>query len=136
MKIKSVLAGTMLLAATLAQAHTHLESSVPVDKGKVAAPVAIELHFSEAARVTALTLQQGTSAARPLTPLPAKTTQHVSVPVANLTAGDYTVNWRVAGEDGHVVSGKFSFTVDPSAPAATARPSPEKKPAGSPEHQH
>jgi methionine-rich copper-binding protein CopC len=135
MIIKAVLTGSMLLAATLAQAHTNLESSVPADNSKLAAPAAIELHFSEAARVTALTLQQGTAAAKPLKPLPAKAAQHVSVPVTGLTAGEYTVNWRVAGEDGHVMSGKFSFTVDVSAPAA-AKPSIGKKPAGSSEHQH
>ncbi|MEP7312904.1 MAG: copper resistance protein CopC [Pseudomonadota bacterium] len=109
-----------ILFATAALAHTHLQSSLPADKSKVAAPQAIELHFSEAARVTSLTLQQGTAAAKRLT-VPAKEAKDVSVPVSGLTAGDYKVTWRVAGEDGHVMSGSFGFTVDPAAPAASAK---------------
>jgi copper resistance protein C len=111
MKIKAFVVGSMLLATTVAQAHTHLESSVPADKSKVAAPTEIVLNFNEAARVTAMTLQQGTSPAKAL-PLPAKAAQHVVVPVTGLAAGEYTVTWRVAGEDGHIMSGKFAFTVE------------------------
>ncbi len=122
MKIKAIVVGSMLLAASVAQAHTHLQSSVPADKSKVAAPKEIVLHFNEAARVTALTLQRGTSPAKALTPLPTKATQHAAVPVKGLAAGEYTVNWRVAGEDGHVMSGKFAFTVDPAAAPAAAKP--------------
>lgn len=119
MKLRNFTIGLLLtgIAAT-AQAHTHLESSLPSDKSKVKAPANVELHFSEAARVTAMSLQKGTEAAVALKPLPAKAMQHVSVPVPALSAGDYIVNWRVVGDDGHVMSGKFGFTVDPSAPEA------------------
>lgn len=111
-----IMMGSMLLAATTAQAHTHLHSSVPANQSRVAPPAAIELHFSEAARVTSLTLQQAGAAPRNLAPLPAVAAKVVSVPVSGMTAGSYTVTWRVAGEDGHVMSGKFQFTVDPAAP--------------------
>ncbi|MEO8315321.1 MAG: copper resistance protein CopC [Pseudomonadota bacterium] len=111
--------GTVLFATT-ALAHTHLESSVPKDKSKVAAPQMIELHFSEAARVTSLTLKQGTAAAKKLA-VPTKQAKDVSVPVSGLTKGDYKVTWRVAGEDGHVMSGSFGFAVDPAAPAAATK---------------
>jgi methionine-rich copper-binding protein CopC len=114
---RTMVALGFLLATVAAQAHTKLESSVPADKSKVATPQSIELHFSGAARLTALTLQQGTAPARNLGPLPAKATKDMSVPVSGLSAGDYKVSWRVAGEDGHVMSGTFSFTVDPAAPA-------------------
>jgi hypothetical protein len=89
----------------------------------VKSPAAIELHFSEAAKLTALTLQKGKEAEQPIKPLPAKAAADVSVPVPALAAGDYVVSWRVAGDDGHVMSGKFGFTVDPAAPAAAAKPS-------------
>jgi copper resistance protein C len=137
MKIKSIAIGSMLLVASAAQAHTHLESSIPADKSKVAAPVEIVLHFSEAAHVTAMTLQQGTSPAKALTPLPTKASQHVAVPVKGLVAGEYTVNWRVAGEDGHVMSGKFAFTVDPAAaPAKPAMQMPMHDHDATSEHKH
>jgi copper resistance protein C len=122
--------GSALLMAGAAQAHTHLQSSVPADKSKIAAPTAIELHFSEAARLTSLSLRQGTAAAKNLAPLPTRAAKDVSVPVTGLTAGDYTVNWRVAGEDGHVMSGSFAFTVDPAAPAASKQGTPAQG------HQH
>jgi methionine-rich copper-binding protein CopC len=121
-----------MLLATVASAHTHLESSVPADKSRVGAPSAIELRFSETTRVTSLTLQHGTAAARSLA-VSAKPGNHVSVPVSGLTPGDYKVNWRVAGEDGHVVSGSFVFTVDPAAAAPGAS---DEKAAPAAEHQH
>lgn len=120
MKHARITIASLLLAANAAQAHTHLESSIPSNGSKVAAPTAIELRFSGAARVTALTLQQTGVAAKALAPLPATATKVVSVPVSGLAAGSYTVTWRVAGEDGHVMSGTFQFTVDPAAPAAAA----------------
>ena len=113
----------MTAAAGTAQAHTHLEGSVPADKTRVRAPAAIELHFSEAAKLTALTLQKGKDAEQPIKPLPTKAAANLSVPIPALTPGDYVVSWRVAGDDGHVMSGKFGFTVDPAAPATAAKPS-------------
>lgn len=125
------LALSLLLAtAATAQAHTHLESSAPADRSRVAAPAAIELQFSEAAKLTALSLQKGKEAAKPLQPLPADAAKKLSVPTPGLTAGDYVVNWRVVSNDGHVMSGKFAFTVDPAAPAA------KPAPAGASEHHH
>jgi copper resistance protein C len=131
MKRKLTFLAAMLLAAGTAQAHTHLRSSVPADKSKVAAPQALELHFSESARVTALTLQQGSAAPVNLT-VPTAAGKDVKVPVKTLAAGDYKVNWRVAGEDGHLMSGSFGFTVDPAA-LAVASPSDEGK---MPMHDH
>jgi methionine-rich copper-binding protein CopC len=112
----------MTAAVATAQAHTHLEGSVPADKSRVKAPAAIELHFSEAAKLTALKLQKGKEAEQPIKALPAKAAANVSVPVPALSEGDYVVSWRVVGDDGHVMSGKFAFTVDPSAPAAATKP--------------
>ena len=125
----------LMILATPAWAHAHLESSLPADKARVSAPSAIELRFSEAVRVTSLTLQQGTTAARKLA-APASTSNHVSVPVTGLTAGDYKVNWRASSADGHLVSGTFAFTVDPAAPAADAPGTKVATPSADPQHQH
>lgn len=124
-----------LLLATAAAAHTHLQSTVPADKSRVPAAPAIELHFSEAARLTSLTLQHGKGEARPLA-VPAKAASSVSVPVPALAPGSYTVSWRVAGADGHVVSGAFAFTIDPAANPAPANEGKPATPATGHQHQH
>lgn len=112
---------SLIGAATVAHAHAHLLSSTPVDKSRVAAPAAVELKFSAAVRLTALTLQRGKESAKPLAPLPDKAGTSLSVPLPKLEAGDYVVEWRVASVDGHIMSGKVGFTVDPAAkPAAPA----------------
>lgn len=116
---------SLLLATTLAHAHAHLASSKPADKSRVAAPAAVELEFSEAVRVTALTLQQGSNAAKPLSPVPAKAATTVSVPLPKLDAGHYVVAWRVTSHDGHIMSGSISFNVDPAANKADAGSPPQ-----------
>ncbi len=130
MKLRHSIFLAALVVSTAAFPHTALVGSLPTDKSRVRAPAAIELHFSEAARVTALTMQKGKDAAVDIKPLPAKAAKDVSVPAPALTAGDYVVNWRAASDDGHVVSGKFGFTVDPAAPA-------QQKPAAvADQHKH
>lgn len=39
-------------------------------------------------------------------------TEHLMLAVPALQPDDYTVDWRAAGPDGHVMSGSFSFTVE------------------------
>ena len=112
---------SLLGATAVAHAHAHLVESAPADKSRVAAPAAVELKFNEAVRLTALTLQHGKDAAKPLAPLPGKASATLTMPLPKLTAGDYVIAWRVAGDDGHIMSGKLAFTVDPAA--ADTRPS-------------
>ena len=113
----ALLAAGVLGAAT-AQAHVHVVSSVPADKSRIKAAAVIELHLSEAARLTALTLKRGEDAPTPLKPLPAKAAADISVPVPALAAGKYVASWRLVGDDGHVMAGTFAFTVDPAAPGS------------------
>jgi len=121
--IRRMLIVLSLLGATaVAHAHAHLVESAPADKSRVAAPAAVELKFNEAVKLTALTLQHGKEAAKPLAPLPAKDSATLKVPLPTLAAGDYVVAWRVAGDDGHIMSGTLAFTVDPAA-ATAAKPS-------------
>ncbi len=90
MKLLSSMAAlaAMLCGAVAAQAHVHLVSSAPADKSRVQAPAAIELHLSEAARLTALTLRKGEDAAVPVKPLPTKAAAHISVPLPGTGYGD------------------------------------------------
>lgn len=127
-----LIAAATMLWASAAMAHTHLHSSAPADKSKVAAPKAIVLHFSDAARLTALTLQQGNSAPKSLN-VPTKAAKEVSVPASDLAPGEYKVSWRAASEDGHVVSGNFTFTVVPAGTPAATPATPAQDHA---QHQH
>jgi methionine-rich copper-binding protein CopC len=68
------------------------------------------LSFSEAARLTALTLQREGAEARKLAP-PATAAARFTIPVPDLVSGSYTLTWRAVGSDGHVTSGAVHFKV-------------------------
>jgi len=105
--------GPALLVALspLAQAHTHLRGAVPADNSTVKPPESIALSFSEAARLTALSIQKDGGEEQKLTALPSAAASHVMVPAPKLAPGQYTLNYRVVGNDNHVTSGKIHFTV-------------------------
>ena len=125
-----VLASAALLAfSTLANAHAHLKEAQPAEGSVMkAAPANIVLKFSEAARLTALTVQKEGEAEQKLAPLPSAPAAEVSVPAPKLAPGKYVLNWRVVSDDNHIMSGKLHFTVDPNA-----TPSAGKAPA---DHDH
>ena len=128
----SILAASLLAFATLAQAHTHLRGAEPANGSVIkTAPANIVLKFSEAARLTALTIQKDGGAEQKLEPLPTAAAAEVSIPAPKLAPGKYVVNWRVVSGDNHIMSGKLNFTVDPSA-----TPSAGKTAAGSDDHKH
>ena len=111
----SVSAQLLLVAA--AHAHAHLTAALPADGSAGKAPEQIVLTFSEAARITALTLQRQGEEPRKLTPLPVERAARITVPLPQLSPGSYTLSWRVVGEDGHVVPGALHFTVlEPGEP--------------------
>jgi methionine-rich copper-binding protein CopC len=113
MKMSKVLVSAVLVSVVMvAQAHTHLKESAPAEGSTVnAAPERITLTFSEAARLTALTIQKDGGDVQKLTPLPTESAAKVSVPAPKLAPGKYTVNWRVVSADNHIMSGKLHFTV-------------------------
>ncbi|HEV3182602.1 MAG TPA: copper resistance CopC family protein [Steroidobacteraceae bacterium] len=99
-----------LLVAT-AHAHAHLTAAVPAEGSAGKAPEHVVLTFSEAARITAMTLQREGEEARKLSPLPTEMAARITVPLPKLLPGKYTLSWRVVGDDGHVVPGALHFTV-------------------------
>ena len=131
MKMLTGLAAIAALASSAAYAHTHLTSSVPA-QGSIlaAAPAHIELKFSEATRLTALTLQKKEVAEQKLSPLPTSAVSEIKIPAPKLAAGKYTLQWRAVGDDDHVMTGAVQFTVDPNA-VPSAGETPQKH-----EHAH
>ena len=125
------LAAALLGASALTQAHTHLKEAQPAEGSVLNAPPPnIVLKFSEAARLTALTLQKDGGAEEKLAPLPTAAAAEASVPAGKLAPGKYVVSYRVVSEDNHIMSGKIHFTVDPSA-----TPSAGKAPAHDHDHE-
>ena len=111
-KVILVLLGTVGLSALQAQAHTYLSESIPADEAVVnVAPAEIVLGFSEAVRLTAVSIRHGGGAEHALEPLPGETGERFVLGVSDLSPGDYVVSWRAVGADTHIVSGEFRFTV-------------------------
>ena len=127
-----LIAAALLALASVAQAHTHLKEATPADKSVVnTAPASVVLKFSEAAKVTALTLHKNGEADQKLTASPATASAQVTAALPTLSPGQYSVDWRVVSDDGHIMSGKLSFTFDPKA-----TPSAGKAPEHGHEHEH
>jgi methionine-rich copper-binding protein CopC len=122
MKILSLLSGLALVAfGVTANAHAHLQKSSPADNSVITtAPPNLVLNFSEAARLTALSIQKDSEPEQKLKPLPTTAAQQISVPLPPLTAGAYAVNWRVVSDDGHMMAGALHFTI--AADHATDHP--------------
>jgi methionine-rich copper-binding protein CopC len=122
MKILSLLSGLALVAiGATANAHAHLQKSSPADNSVITtSPSNLVLNFSEAARLTGLSIQKGEEPKQDLKPLPTTAAQQVSIPLPPLTPGTYSVNWRVVSDDGHVMGGALHFTL--TADHATDHP--------------
>ena len=122
MKILSLLSGIALVAiGVTADAHAHLLKSSPADNSTITtSPPNLMLNFSEAARMTALSIQKGDEPKQDLKPLPTTAAQQVSIPLPPLTPGTYSVIWRVVSDDGHVMGGALHFTL--TADHATDHP--------------
>ncbi|MEJ7810244.1 MAG: copper resistance protein CopC [Gemmatimonadaceae bacterium] len=112
-----------LTAATAATALAHgaLKSSTPAAGARVSvAPRELRLVFNEAPELTFTTVElygpdSSTVALGPLqrTGDPKRTV--VAAITGPLTAGTYTVRWKMAGADGHPTRGTFRFTIAPGA---------------------
>lgn len=113
---RSLLAAAVLapLLPGLASAHAMLHGSNPADGAVLnASPQAIELTFMEECRVTMVRLLDNAGRERPLTrPAAATVADRFSVPVGQaLPAGNYRLEWRAVGGDGHPMSGTVRFAV-------------------------
>ena len=115
MKALNLVTGAILtLAAFGAQAHAHLKASNPKEGAVVTEmPASISLTFSEAARITSVSIQKAQEPKQKLV-APTSTGEQFSVEVPKLAAGSYTLSWRVAStDDNHIMSGELHFKVAP-----------------------
>ncbi len=126
------LTASLLLACAVpavAMLHTQLDHSVPAKDEVVTAPLdTLRLVFSAGVEPTltwvALVSPSGdTVGARAPDPVPGTSNAEYVAPAPPLReAGAWSMLWRTAGADGHVISGTVPFTVDSSALAIEPEP--------------
>ena len=98
----------------LAHAHAHLERSTPADGSTLnAVPEALEMRFSEPARLTALWIQHDQEPRQAVKGLPTSMDRALRVGLPALAPGVYSIAWRAVSADGHITSGTLRFTVAP-----------------------
>jgi methionine-rich copper-binding protein CopC len=114
-----VVAVALSAAPLIAQAHAHLKQAIPADGSVVQpAPEKFLLSFSEAAHLTALSVQkQGEAQPQKIAPLPTDASQDFRIAAPKLGPGVYTLRYRVvAADDNHVTAGLITFSVAATAP--------------------
>ena len=96
--------------------HNRLVKSEPgVDAALAKSPAVVRLWFKEAAELAVSSIRLADAAATPIATGAVRATDDktsIAVTVsAPLLPGQYTVTWKTAGPDGHVIRGSFGFTV-------------------------
>ena len=111
----------LLLMSSVAQAHSKLESSLPADKASLtSAPHEVALHFSEAVRLTAVSVARSGGERQNLVGLPSEFQKDFTVAAPGLVDGEYSVSWRALAPDSHVMTGTFTFSVSATSSASHA----------------
>lgn len=96
--------------------HNRLVRAEPgIDSTVKASPSQIRLWFKEPAELAVSAIKLSDAAGKPVATGEVKATDEktsvaAAVP-APLAPGKYTVTWKTAGTDGHVIKGSFGFTV-------------------------
>ena len=96
--------------------HNRLVKAEPgVDSTVAKSPAELRLWFKEPPELAVSSIRLTDAGAKPFATGEVKATNDklsIAVPVtASLPAGKYTVTWKTAGSDGHVIRGSFGFTV-------------------------
>ena len=116
----------VLATPALLFAHAHLVRSNPAEHASLTAvPTTLSLWFSEKPEIkfTAVQLSDSSGGAVALGAVAAAESNGITVPIGGaMKPGRYTVTWRTAASDGHATSGKFDFSIAPSAAAQTPTP--------------
>ncbi len=113
----AIVAVSLTLLPIPALAHAHLAGAQPADGSVLTVPpVQFLLKFSEAAHLTALSLRrEGDARAQKLGPLPSAASTNFSVAAPRLSAGTFTLTYRVvAADDNHLTSGTIRFRLAPA----------------------
>ena len=114
MKLRQKLLAAMVgMWATSALAHSPLETTNPGDEAVLKeAPAEIQLGFQGKIRLTKVTMihQEQSGADLDLSGLDGFLSDF-SIPFEGGGDGEYLIEWRGLGDDGHVMNGSFRFFV-------------------------
>lgn len=100
-----------LLFIAPAWAHSVLKSSVPADGATVTDPKTMELTFSDTVKLVTLKLTaNGNDTVLPVDKS-AAAAKSFSLQLPALEPAKYEVKWTASAQDGHVMTGSFSFTL-------------------------
>jgi copper transport protein len=114
------LAITALVFPASAFAHANLQSTTPKYRQRLqTAPAAVTLRFDQVVTAEPNAIDLKNAYGKTFSNTSRAVGHDVRVPVKKLTRGAYTVRWHVLSEDGHVVSGVFTFGVRANAPPPT-----------------
>lgn len=102
----------MMLFATSAFAHSPLEATVPANQAIVAeVPSEITLDFKGNIRLTRVTVTHAENEAGLDLDGFSGFISDYTIPMQSMGTGVYQIDWRGLGDDGHPMTGTFSFTV-------------------------
>src|SRR6476619_4010067 len=103
-----------------ALAHANLDATSPTYRQRLQSPPrAVVLHFDQSVQAEPNGIEVKNEFGKLLSGTTRANGQTVRVPLKRLPRGPYTVRWHVLSEDGHVVSGVFTFGVRANAPPPT-----------------
>lgn len=109
-----------LMADSPAFAHDQLVSTTPTSGSSVAPPTLVRLTFSESVIPTGTLVQVKDPSQQVISSDLTVTGSNVSVRLVQpATDGKYRVTWRITSDDGHPVSGAFSFQVRGAASSSS-----------------
>jgi copper transport protein len=101
-------------------AHANLDSTSPTYRQRLQAPVReVVLRFDQTVQAEPNAIEVRSEFGKILSGAARARGPTVRVPLKRLPRGAYTVRWHVLSEDGHVVSGVFTFGVGVKAPPPT-----------------
>jgi methionine-rich copper-binding protein CopC len=109
-----LLAGVIGIWATAVMAHSPLEKTIPANEATITQmPTEVLMDFKGDIRLTKVSITHADTHSMDMD-LGEQTsfTQEFSLPMQDMGAGVYVVEWRGLGADGHALNGTFSFTVE------------------------
>ena len=109
-----LLAGMIGIWATGAMAHSPLDATTPANEATVTEmPTEVLMGFKGDIRLTRVVITHADTH-RMDVDLGEQTafTQEFALPMHDMGAGTYVIEWRGLGVDGHALNGSFSFSVE------------------------
>jgi copper transport protein len=115
-----VMAVGLVVGVAPAAAHNAFESAEPADGGSVTAGETVRLRFTDDVPLDTVTVEliDTTNVRRQVSGLGhGAAATEIVVPIFGDLSGAVRLRWRLVSPDGHVVSGRLTYTVQAAAPA-------------------